>query len=347
MRVAILSFYDFDHVQGGMEVFTEHLRQAFPNSELITYFSATQGMGRINMERLNLQEAKMGLAIGNKFHKMNRSNPFDLLISNGIVGWYVSILKPEIPMINVHHYTLRGLADNVLVGTPGYAPSKYIVSLLERTSSTGKENIAVSCKTQRELRRYYNLDSRVIENGIPLDHFKPIQKERAREMLEIGWDGELGIFVGRADYTKGFDIVQQVAQSQPGLRILCITPSQAKGENLIIRNNVPNKLMPICYSAADFFIFPSRYENASISCLEAMACNLPMVVSRTGIFEDIDESIVGRIVSSSSPEDYRSAIQEVLRSKTGHTRELVEKRYSLERFIDDYRNLAKEMTGRF
>jgi glycosyltransferase involved in cell wall biosynthesis len=345
MRVAILTFYSFEEVAGGTEIFVRYLKRVFPESDLITYSMAKKHKMKTDLSKVNLEEAKMGFLTGRKFHENNRRDPYDLVLSNSTAGWFISLLRPGIPMINVYHFTFAGMADKVLRGTPGYSASRYFVPLFERTSAFGKVNVAVSYKTQRELRAYYGQESRVIENGIPLDVFKLQPRDKAREILGLDWDGPMGIFVGRADHTKGFDIVQRVSRMKPNTKILCITPSQVSDDRLIIRRNVRNEDMPLYYSASDFFLFPSRYESASYSSLEAMACNLPVVVSRTGIFEDIDEVRVGRIVNSFKAEDFSEAIDSVLAKGDYESRELVAERFSLEKFLDRYRRLAEELVS--
>jgi len=346
MRVAILTFYSFEEVPGGTEIFVRYLKRAFPESDLITYSTGKKRAMEMNLGKINLEEAKMGFVTGRKFHEVNRKGRYDVLLSNSTAGWFVSLLRPGIPMINVHHFTFAGMADKVLRGTPGYSASRYFVPLFERISAFGKVNVAVSYKTQRELKEYYGQESRVIENGVPLDVFKPVPRDEAREMLGLKWDGPMGIFVGRADHTKGFDIVQRISRMKPNTKILCITPTKVSDDTLIVRRNVSNEDMPLYYSASDFFIFPSRYESASYSSLEAMACNLPVVVSRTGIFEDIDEARIGRIVKTFKPEDYSEAVDHILEGNNFEPRKLVAERFSLDKFLDGYRRLAEELVHR-
>ena len=63
------------------------------------------------------------------------------------------------PMINVYHYTLKGFANQVLKGTPGYVPSRYFCPMFEKITSLGKMCIGVSHKINRELKGLYNIDS--------------------------------------------------------------------------------------------------------------------------------------------------------------------------------------------
>lgn len=344
LKAAVLSFYGFEEVRGGTEIFVEHLRRAFPDLVRLTYSDA-RGRMDLDLNRLNLEEQKMGLAISREFLRRHRREDFDLVIANSIAGWYLSLARPNIPMINVYHYTLRGMADQVLRGTPGYLPSKYFGALFEKLSSRGKRCVAVSHKVRRELETDYGVTSKVIEHGIPADRFRPVPREDAREMLGIKGDGPLGIFVGRADHTKGFDILKAVAARRRDVRFLCVTSSDARDDDLLVRRNVPNEEMPLCYSAADFMLLPTRYESVGYSALEAMACNIPVIVSRTGVFEDMDQGPVGRIVGSWDPDDYARAIDEVLDRDDLRPRSLVLERFSMDRFAENYRLVAKEVVA--
>lgn len=339
MKVALLSMYSFDEVQGGTELFTEHLRGAFQDADVITY-SSSNGRGP-DLTRFNLEEARKGAAICRRFRQLHRQDNYDVAIASSTAGWCLGMSNIDVPMLNVFHFTMRGLADQVLRGTPGYLPSKYVSSVFEKLASVGKSSIAVSAKVSRELWSLYRIRSRVIEHGVDMERFRPLPRERAREELGIEADGPICLFVGRADATKGFDIVREAARERPDIRFLCVTSSQLNDDRLIVRRSVPNERMPLYYSAADVLLFPSRYESVGYVGLEAMACDLPVVVSRTGVFEDLEEDRIGRIITSWNASEYVEAIDEVL-SGSFHPRHVVEKRYSMERFLDDYRSAAAE-----
>jgi glycosyltransferase involved in cell wall biosynthesis len=339
MRVAVLSFHSFAHVKGGTELFTDHLRSAFPDLTLITY----QDVARSSLpplDRLNLQEPRMGLAIGRRFRELHKEEAFDLVICNSTTGWSLSVHRPDLPMLNVFHYTMKGLAQETLRGTSGYLPSRYFLPFFERLTSSSKINLAVSHKVHRELKREYGIGSHVIENGVALDRFSPMNKEDAREELGIEGDGPIALFVGRADRTKGFDVVREVARRRPGLRVLCVTSSEMADDGLIVRRNVPNEKMPLVYSAADLLLFPSRYESFGYTPLEAMACGLPVVASRTGIFEDLRDDRVGKLICDGTAQSFAHGIDEVLDGRYD-PRAVVSERFSLERFAREYREAAR------
>jgi glycosyltransferase involved in cell wall biosynthesis len=196
------------------------------------------------------------------------------------------------------------------------------------------------------LNKYYGLTARVIENAVPLESFKPLPRRDCREQLGIEWDGPIGIFVGRTDSTKGFDVIRTLAKRRKDIRILCVTGSEYQDENMIIAKRIPNENMPVYYSAADFLLFPSRYESASYTTIEALACDLPVITYRTGLFEDIEEYEVGRILENVDAEAFSKAIDDVLANSRIHTRDLAERRYSMDRFIREYRELAQTVVER-
>jgi glycosyltransferase involved in cell wall biosynthesis len=76
-----------------------------------------------------------------------------------------------------------------------------------------------------------------------------------------------------------------------------------------------------------------------------MACNIPVVAHRTGLFEDIEEREVGRILKEVDEATFSQAITELLSGSKINPRQLAESRFSLDRFISDYRELAKSMVG--
>jgi len=346
LRVAILSLYDFEEVKGGTEIFVQHLSSAFADSESITFSSSRNEVPGPNLTKFNIEYARMGLAISKHFARLHRREPYDLVICNDVAGVGLKLFTPGVPTIQVFHYTYRGFAEGALRGLPAFAPSRYILPWFEDFSANGKRVVAVSHKTRRELERLYGRSAKVIENAVPMDKFKPLSRSECRERLGIRWTGPIGIFVGRADRTKGFDVVQTLAKKRKDLRILCVTGSEIKDENLIIAKKVPNADMPIYYSAADFLLFPSRYESASYTTIEAMACDLPIVAHRTGLFEDIEEEKVGRILDDVSAESFSNAIDSLLNGGRVETRNLAIRRFSMERFLNDYKMLAREMVDK-
>ncbi|MDD1770607.1 MAG: glycosyltransferase family 4 protein [Methanomassiliicoccales archaeon] len=344
MRAAILSFYDFGEVQGGIELFSRHLAPAFDESEHLTFSQSQRYSVGPRLTRLNLEFPRMAWAIGRELRRRHEEHPFDVAVSSDISGLATALTAPDIPAIMVFHYTYKSFSEAALSAPHSQDPSRLLTPWMERFAAAGKTVVAVSPKVKRTLRRQYGIEARLIENGIPLDIFRPTDKAEARRKLGIDWKGPLGIFVGRTDRTKGFDIVQAVARARRDVRILCVSGKGCDLDYMIMAEKVVNSSMPLYYSAADFLLFPSRYESLSYASIEALACDLPVVASRTGIFEDVDPARVGVVLRSEDPKDYSKGIDRVLDMHI-HPRELAVERFSIERFRSDYARLAAEVTS--
>ena len=66
--------------------------------------------------------------------------------------------------------------------------------------------------------------------------------------------------------------------------------------------------------AADLFVFPSRFEALGISLVEAAACGLPAVASRTGgIVDVVEEDRSGRLVEPGRPGELAAALSDLAR----------------------------------
>jgi glycosyltransferase involved in cell wall biosynthesis len=173
-----------------------------------------------------------------------------------------------------------------------------------------------------------------------------LDKKYARKLLNLPLNKKIILSVG-ASYTKGFDTLVELARRQKDMLFLVVSQSgtQRIPQNMQIRSWVPNSQMPIFYSAADCFTFPSKFEGCSIAPLEAMACNLPIVSSETGAFFKMayDQPFGHVLPLYCTERDYEKAMLDVINESNLNPRAFVERHFSLEIFIEKYRNLLKKV----
>ena len=73
---------------------------------------------------------------------------------------------------------------------------------------------------------------------------------------------------------------------------------------------VPDEDLPLIYSGAAMFVFPSLYEGFGIPLLEAMACGTPVIASNTSSVPEVVAN-AAILVSPSRPEEFADAIAQV------------------------------------
>jgi glycosyltransferase involved in cell wall biosynthesis len=80
---------------------------------------------------------------------------------------------------------------------------------------------------------------------------------------------------------------------------------------VIFVGRVPREVLPFVYSGAMLFLYPSLYEGFGLPVLEAMACGVPVIASRTSSIPEIVGE-AGVLVSPLDTEELASAITDLL-----------------------------------
>ncbi len=99
----------------------------------------------------------------------------------------------------------------------------------------------------------------------------------------------------------------------------------------------------------DVFVLSSHTEGFSIACIEAMACGVPVVATRSGGPEQILEGEAGILVPTGDPESLAAAIERVGSSKdlaatlTARAMQRVQERYSLTAMLARYEELLERV----
>lgn len=169
--------------------------------------------------------------------------------------------------------------------------------------------IAVSEKIRQELARYYGRVERVevIHHGVDLEEFRPEHcraiRERVRREFGLADQDLTALYVG--DLQKAWGTLARLIAGVDELRLLCVSRSSASAlkaaarrfhaeHRLIIRPGTDR--IVDAYAAADLFVFPTVYDAFGMVVSEAMACGLPVIMSRAAgvaeLIQDASEAVV-------------------------------------------------------
>jgi len=150
----------------------------------------------------------------------------------------------------------------------------------------------------------------IVRNGVPLEKFRfdPELREKSREELNLKPDQIALLFAGSGWERKGllFAIEAMALCKDRKLRLLVAGRGNArpyKTRRLRFWREDPVQFlgevadMLAVYAAADIFILPTIYDAFSNACLEALACGLPVITTRSnGFSEIIENGVHGSII---------------------------------------------------
>ncbi len=249
---------------------------------------------------------------------------------------------------------------------------KWLFKILTWGIKKGSYYIAVSKKIEDRLKacQFPEEKIRFIPNGVDTNLFSPgAEKDSARKRL--GLSGfPIGVFVGRLVKEKGLeDLVyawKDVIQRPEGASgVLLLIGSgylsaelkkkvQDEGllDKIVFVGETPNVLEYL--KAADFFVLPSLIEGLSNSLLEAMACALPVIATRTSGSEDlVIDGQNGYTVDIHSPKGLAEAILRLIQDRPSlssmgkRSREIVAGRYAIDKTVSQYLNIYGHTDGKW
>lgn len=148
--------------------------------------------------------------------------------------------------------------------------------------------ISQQVKDWFDARFKYKGQTHLIPNGINRSLFYPAQedeKKRIRNKLGIASGQFVLLFVGRFTEKKGLHVLRDLATARPNLLWVLVGQGELDPSSWLLQN-VRVVLMQSqaslrsFYVSADVFVLPSVGEGFPLSVQEAMACGLPVCVSR-------------------------------------------------------------------
>jgi glycosyltransferase involved in cell wall biosynthesis len=213
-----------------------------------------------------------------------------------------------------------------------------------------------------------------IPHGVDTERFRPPasgEREALRERLGWAPDEHVLVYTGRLLRGKGLETLvaafRALAGDEPRARLVFVGTGrgQALGidEELRLEAEAASLLGRVEFTgrvddverylrAADVFVFPSEFEALGLSLLEASACGLPAVGSRTGgIVDVIEDERSGLLVPPGNREELERALRRLLRNPEerrrfgARGRERVLSGFEAGQNVDRYRTLFRELVS--
>lgn len=221
--------------------------------------------------------------------------------------------------------TLRGL-ELELFGRRSHGPQ--LVHALQ--SATGVIAVSNSLKEAAVLAGVPEQQIAVIPNGVDAVTFRPGDKDDARDVLSYPITRKLVVCIAELRPVKGHDVLLRAfaAMRENDVHVVCVGRGldsqwgkklQSLVKELQIENRVffagslPPEDVAIWLRASDVFALASHREGCCNAVLEALATGTPVAATDVGdnrLF--VNQSGIGRIVSSGDPESLAQAISECL-----------------------------------
>jgi glycosyltransferase involved in cell wall biosynthesis len=258
----------------------------------------------------------------------------------------------KIPLIlTFHNYVLDSSFRpyNSLIQKIHYATDLRLWTFLAAKKS--QSITAVSAFTAKLVKKDLRIDRpiRVIYNGIDTTRFVPENSKITRKKVNV-------IFSGNLTRRKGSQWLPEIARRlQKNINIYYTLGLRARksiknSENIKSIGTIPYDQMPCRYHQMDILLHPSVREGLCLSILEAMGCALPVVASDcSSIPEQIDHGKGGFLCPVGDVDAFAERINQLadspeLRKEMGeYNRAKVEKYFTLERMVSEYRELFEQV----
>jgi glycosyltransferase involved in cell wall biosynthesis len=212
--------------------------------------------------------------------------------------------------------------------------------------------IAVGNGLRDAMRVYTNRDITVIYNLVRMDLFFPVKEKKDAE-------SKFHFFsLGMSLYKKGFDILLAAYSRIAMLEAteLCIAgldESEITELNeMITRYRIENRVtlrgrlsrdeVARTMQLADCFVLTSRFETFGVVFVEAMACGVPVIASKTGGPDSFVTPETGILVPVENVEETTIALETIFLKKDSFDPEYI-RNYAMENFSEEV--ITKKLTG--
>ena len=271
------------------------------------------------------------------------------LLKANQIQLYHGVCNFELPLRKVCPSVVT-LHDLVPLFFPRLVPKKHLVlfkALIRWVIQIADKIITISHASKNDILARFGIPEEKVQ-VVYLAHeprYGPIpDSQKIQSVLEkYGLNGRYLLFTGVLEPKKNLDrlveafyLLKARSKAWKELKLVLVGGKGWGYENLsrrierrglqkevIFAGYVPEEDLPYLYNGAELFVFPSIYEGFGLPVLEAMACGVPVVTSRSSSLPEIVGD-AGKLVNPWEARDIAQGIEEVL-TEPGLKRSLIEK----------------------
>jgi glycosyltransferase involved in cell wall biosynthesis len=253
-------------------------------------------------------------------------------------SWVGMELKKHQPVKQVHTYhSLGAVKYRAISNLPAIASTRLATE--KRCLETVDRVVATSPQEQEHMRSLVSTQGaiEIVPCGTDIERLGSIERQAARQQLNIPADAKVVLYVGRFDRRKGIEtLVRAIAKSNlrgnADLRLIIAggyRPGESDGierdriEGIVKELGIeslttfPGRLtesdLPIYYAAANVCVVPSHYEPFGLVAIEAMACRTPVVASKVGGLQfTVIPEVTGLLAPPQDEDAFAQAIDRIL-----------------------------------
>jgi glycosyltransferase involved in cell wall biosynthesis len=201
----------------------------------------------------------------------------------------------KIPCIATYHTHFEEYFHHYLPVMPR-PMARGITRRLARSQCNALDAVIVPSAAMHEALRTYGVTRplHILPTGIPLAQFSPQRDNGFRARHGLPTDRPLALFVGRVAHEKNLHFLLKAMQHaltlNPAVALVIAGegPAQSSLKKAAVQLGISKDVfflgyldrkqeLPLCYAAADLFVFSSLTETQGLVLLEAMAAGLPVL----------------------------------------------------------------------
>ncbi len=215
----------------------------------------------------------------------------------GLLRLWCRLLRRRYSVVHAH-YALTGVVARAQWWVPlvvTFHGAEVALGWPARVSRWLRNRVDAVIVTSRRVREDLGApEAAVISPGVDFERFQPGDRTAARHALGLPPDGQLVLFVGRAEWDKRLDAVEEAVR---------LLRAERPTAELVLLSGQPHDVVPLYMNASDALLLISTYEGSPMVVKEALACNLPVVASDVGDVMEVISGVEGNALCDGTPED--------------------------------------------